>query len=449
MLEKILQHSSRYQEIVSVLLRNGFGFIMYEKMGLGSHGITEAGMIHLGQRIRHVLGELGPTFIKIGQFASTRPDILPMPIIRELEQLQDRVPQVPFEVIREKVEQELGAPIQELFRDFNPSPLAAASIGQVHYAHLNSGEPVAVKVQRPGIAKVIRTDLEIMTEIIPLVERRFPKVKNYSLQEILEEFSKWLKNEQDYLLEGKNAERIAKGFTKDPHVIFPSIFWNYTTGRVLTMSYIEGLKLNDREKISALYEGKKIAELISHALLLQILRDGVFHGDPHPGNIMVLSGGRIGFVDFGIVGNLNPALKRNLFNLIIALNRRNAKAMTKALLQLGVTPKKVEFESLSQDLVEMYKRHLDVPIGQISLHKLVNDCMNVAFQHEIVLPPEFILLGKSLLTLEGIIHELAPAMSLAELAKPFRHRLIMARFMIEYWLRDVLTCKKVLKHDKG
>ncbi|WP_407312562.1 ABC1 kinase family protein [Desulfosporosinus sp. SB140] len=445
MLEKIFRHFGRYQEILSVLIRNGFGFILLENMGLGNQGVTEVGMTRLGQRIRRVLSELGPTFVKIGQFASTRPDIIPRPIIKELEKLQDRVPQVPYEVIRRTVEQELGAPLQALFRDFNPSPIAAASIGQVHYALLKSGEPVAVKVQRPGIARVIQTDLEIIEEIIPLVERRFPNVKNYYLQGILGEFSRWLEHEQDYLREGKNAETIAKGFVKDPQVIFPSIFWSHTTRRVLTMSYVEGIKLNDREKILALYDGKKIAELLSHSLLLQIVRDGVFHGDPHPGNIMVLSEGKIGFVDFGIVGNLTSGMKRKLFNLIIALNRRNIKAMTKALLQLGLTPKNVEFQSLSQDLAEMYRKHLDVPIGQVALHKFVDDCMNLALRHELDLPPEFVLLGKSLLTLEGIIHDLDPTMSLAELVKPFRKRLVIEHFAIGYWLNKILTFKRVLK----
>ncbi|MDQ7094495.1 AarF/UbiB family protein [Desulfosporosinus sp. PR] len=445
MLATIFRHFSRYQEILSVLMRHGFGFILLENMGSGNRRITEAGMASLGQGIRRVLADLGPTFIKIGQFASTRPDLIPGPIIKELEKLQDRVPQLPFELIRRTIEQELGAPLQSLFSDFNPSPLAAASIGQVHYARLKSGEPVAVKVQRPNIAGIIRTDLEIIAEIIPLLERRFPKVQNYFLSGILREFSRWLENEQDYLREGKNAETVAQGFVKDQRVVFPSIYWSHTTRRVLTMSYLEGVKLNEREKVLALYDGKRIAELLSHSLLLQIVRDGVFHGDPHPGNILVLPGERIGYVDFGIVGTLTPALKGALFDLIMALNRRDTRAMAKALLQLGLTARNSELESLCQDLAEMQRKHLDVPIAQIALHNLVDDCMNLAFRHDIEFPPEFVLLGKSLLTLEGIVHELDPGMSLAELVKPFRKRLIVEHFALRSWLKKVFTLKKVLK----
>ncbi|WP_047810304.1 ABC1 kinase family protein [Desulfosporosinus acididurans] len=444
----IFQHFGRYQEIVSVLIRHGFGFILFESKGLKSQGKNEVVMAHLGQRIRRVLNELGPTFIKLGQFASTRPDIIPLPIIHELEQLQDRVPQVPFALISRTIEQELGAPIQEIFQDITPSPLASASIGQVHVGRLKSGAPVAVKVQRPDTG-VIETDLEILREIIPVVEYRFPNLKRYYLRGILAEFSRWLQEEQDYLAEGKNAERMAQGFSKDPHVIFPQIYWAHTTKKVLTMSYLEGIKLNERQKILTLYDGRTIAELLGRALLLQILRDGFFHGDPHPGNIIVLSGGRIGFIDFGIVGVLNPRLKRQLLKAILALRRRNSQALAGAILRLGVSSKRVDFASLCQDLAEIQRRHLDVPFGQVDLQKVINDCMNLAFQYELEFPPEFILLGKSLLILEGIIHELDPSMSLAELIKPLRRFWLWEQWSIKDWFKKVLTSKKVLNHDSG
>ncbi|AFM40196.1 putative unusual protein kinase [Desulfosporosinus acidiphilus SJ4] len=443
----IFQHFGRYQEIVSVLIRHGFGFILFESMGLKSQGKTDIVMARLGQRIRLVLSELGPTFIKLGQFASTRPDIIPMPIIYELEQLQDRVRQVPFAVMRRTVEQELGASLEDLFQEFDPSPLASASIGQVHFARLKTGESVAVKVQRPNL-EIIRTDLEILKEIIPLIENRFPKLKSYSLRGILGEFSRWLEAEQDYLAEGKNAETIAKGFARDSQVIFPRIFWTHTTRRVLTMSYLEGIKLNEREKILTLYDGRTIAELLGGALLRQILRDGFFHGDPHPGNIIVLSKEKIGLIDFGIVGVLNQRLKRKLLKVILALKRRDSKAMAESLLRLGISPKKVDFGGLCQDLTEICRSHLDVPFCQVDLRKVINDCMNLAFRYEIQFPPEFVLLGKSLLTLEGIIHKLDPSMSLAELIKPFRSYWFLEHWSIKEWFKSFLS-KKVLNHDPG
>jgi Predicted unusual protein kinase len=388
-------------------------------------------LIQLGQRIRQTLGELGPVFIKIGQFASTRPDIIPKPIIRELEKLQDEAPLIRFAEIRLMVEEELGAPIKELFHEFDPTPLAAASIGQVHYAVLHTGESVVVKVQRLNITTVIRTDLEIMKDIITLIEQRFPKAKDYSLQSILREFSGWLEKELDYRIEGNNAEKIAKEFKKNPQVIIPRIYWDFTTKRVLTMAYVDGVKLNDQQKIAALnYDRKTIAVNISKALFLQILRDGCFHGDPHPGNIFVLSGGRIAFVDFGIVGNLTQEMKHRFANLFSALTRSNTNSMVKALLELGVESQNIDQDRLRLDLDRMVKKHLNVPISQISLPELFNDLLHMAFCHRIEIPSDFILLGKSLLTLEGIIHELNPSICMAELAKQFRYLFIKERLSL-------------------
>ena len=441
-----LRHLRRYHEIVSVLIRNGFGFILFEHMVQGgSWANPSVDLVQLGQRVRQALGELGPTFMKIGQFASTRSDIIPKPVIKELEKLQDRAPLIRFEDVRRTVEQELGASINGLFREFDPSALAAASIGQVHYALLHTGEPVVVKVQRPNISTVIQTDLEILKDIVNLIEQRLPRAKDYEPHGMLREFSGWLEKELDYTIEGKNAEKMAKGFEKDPQVIIPRIFWEYTTSRVLTMAYIDGVKLNDRQKIAALhYDEKTIVASISKALLLQILRDGFFHGDPHPGNIFVLSGGRIAFVDFGIVGNLTPTMKTRFANLISAMTRHNTMTMVKAMLQLGVVPQNVDIERLRQDLDGLRKKHLDVPIGQTSLPELVNGLLNMAFHHQIEIPSDFILLGKSLLILEGIVHDFDPTMSVAELAKPYRYQLIKEQFLLFQWVKKVLRKKFVI-----
>ncbi len=417
----MLRHLLRYQEIVSVLLRNGFGFLVFEYLALESKWTAaKPDLIQLGQCIRQILGELGPVFIKIGQFAGTRPDIVPEPIIKELEKLQDKAPLVRFEDIRLVIEKELGAPIKKLFSEFDPAPLAAASIGQVHYAILHSGEPVVVKVQRLNITNVVQTDLEIIKDILTLIGRRFPKVQDYQLPNILREFSGWLEKELDYRIEGNNAERIAGGIKKNPQVIIPHIYWDFTTRRVLTMAYINGVKLNDRKKIATLNDRKKIAVNLSKALFLQILRGGCFHGDPHPGNIFVLSGGKIAFVDFGIVGNLNREMKSRFLNIICALTRRNPKHLAKALLELGAGPQNIAQERLQEDLDRTVKKHLNVPVSQLSFPELVNDLWQLAFRHRIEIPADFILLGKSLLTLEGLIYELDPSLSVAELVKQFR-----------------------------
>lgn len=436
MFEQTMRHLRRYQEIISVLIRNGFGFILFEQMASGRKG--EVNLVQLGRQIRRAFGELGPTFMKIGQFASTRPDIVPQPVMRELEQLQDRAPLIHFEQVRRTIEQELGSPIERLFREFTPSPLAAASIGQVHYAVLHTGEAVVVKIQRPNIAAVIQTDLEIIKGVISLIEKRLPGAADYALPEVLSQFSRWLEKELDYTIEGNNAEQIAKGFGSDPQVIIPRIFWKFTTSCVLTMEYIDGVRLNDRQKIIDLnFDRKLIAAQISKALLQQILKDGFFHGDPHPGNIFVLSGGRIAFVDFGIVGKLTPAMKRSLANLISSMVRRNSKAMVKAIQQLGNVPQNVDLSRLRQDMDKLCRKYLDLPLGQNSLPDFLNEILNTAFNYRIEIPSDFILVGKSLITLEGLVQELDPATSLAELVKPFRHEFIKEQFWIYRWVEKI------------
>lgn len=411
MFDRALRHLRRYQEILTILIRNGFGFILLEQMGFANRTSMAADLPQLGRRIRNTLCELGPTFIKIGQFASTRSDILPEPIVHELESLQDKVPPLAFSEVQQAIEQELGSPIPELFAEFDPFPLASASIGQVHRAVLPGGETVAVKIQRPHIQKVIHTDLEIIKDIIAVVEQRFPAVVGYALPEILDEFSQWLKRELDYIGEGKNAEKIAGNFKDDPHIVIPRIFWDFSTTRVLTMTYIDGIKLNDRSRLASLPCDKSlIARRLNKAMLQQIIRDGLFHGDPHPGNIFVLPDGKIAFVDFGIVGRLTPALKRRCLDMMI---------------------------SAKGDLEKIWEKHLNVPLKQVALPELGKDLFNMVSRHHIDLPADLILLGKSLLILEGVIRELDPNISVAELAKPLRGQFIKEPFLIFKWIAKV------------
>ncbi|MFE5323058.1 ABC1 kinase family protein [Paenibacillus sp. NPDC056579] len=431
-----LRHLQRYRDIAKAFARNGFGFLIKE-LGLpdltGSRiGLKErqdARSRTLGERIRIFLEELGPTFIKIGQIASTRPDLLPAHIIEELVKLQDQVPPFPFEQVREVIENEFGEPFDTLFADFQEAPMAAASIGQVHLARLHTGEVVAVKIQRPNIPAIVATDLEILDDLARLAEHRLAWAAKYQLRDMVYELSQSLRAELDYTNEGRNAQRMAKSFERDPHVRFPSIYWDYTSRNVLTMDFIEGVKTTEVQRLDELgYDRKRIAEQIARVVFRQIFIDGFFHADPHPGNIIVLPEGVIGLIDFGMVGRLTPMMKYHFGSLVIALRRNSTDGVLKAIDGIGIIPEDVDMDSLRGDIDELREKYYDVPLSRISLGESVSDLLSVAYEHRIRVPSDLTLLGKTLLTLEGVVTALDPTFSVVNIAEPFGRKLFAERF---------------------
>lgn len=434
MFGKKMRHISRYRDIAAALMSQGFEYIAAE-MGLlqkapaSSRSVAAGGpATGVGERIRLVLEQLGPTYIKLGQIASTRPDLLPADIIRELEKLQDKVPSFSYPQVRIIIEQELGAALEEIYQRFDPAPLAAASIGQVHQAVLKTGERVAVKIQRPGIIAIINTDLEILQELAGLAERRFAWAENYQIAGMVDELSKSLRNELDYTIEAHNAEKIAKQFAAHPKIRIPKIYWEYSTKRVLTADYIAGLKISEVEKLKHQgYHLPLLAERLVKAIFHQIFWEGFFHGDPHPGNVVVLPGEVIGFLDFGMVGRLSPAMKYNLASLIIALARQNSDNLVKAILRIGTVPDDVNMPRLRDDIELLREKYWGVPLSQISLGDAVSQIFAIALKHKIRVPADLTLMGKTLLTIEGIVKELDPALSILDVAEPFGRKLLMER----------------------
>jgi len=431
-----MRHISRYRDIVIALVRHGFGIVV-EEIGF-AHFLSFPQRLFFetkgkdskttGERIRLVLQELGPTFVKLGQIASTRPDLLPEDIVRELEKLQDRVPPFSFQEVREIVQEELGGDLEEIFCHFEDSPLAAASIGQVHKAILCSGEKVAVKIQRPNITTVIETDLEILQDLATLAEHRLEWAARYQIRDMVEEFSKSLRAELDYTIEGRNAEKISNQFRDDSKIYVPKVFWEYSTKRVLTMEYIEGVKFNELEKLKQKgYNAKMLAESLAKAIFHQIFIDGFFHGDPHPGNVLVLPGEVIAFIDFGMVGRLTPEMKYHFSSLVIALMRQSTDGVIKAILLMGLVPDDVDMMQLRDDVEQLREKYYGVPLSQISLGKAVNDLFSVAFRHSIRIPAALTLLGKTLLTIEGVVEKLDPDFSILNIAEPFGRQLLKER----------------------
>jgi len=431
-----LRHLQRFRDIAKAFARNGFGFLIKD-LGLpdltggsrvGLKERQEARSRTVGERIRMFLEELGPTFIKIGQIASTRPDLLPAHIIDELVKLQDQVPPFPFEQVREVIEKEFGEPFETLFAEFKETPMAAASIGQVHLARLHTGEAVAVKIQRPNILSVVATDLEILDDLARLAEHRLEWAAKYQLRDMVHELSQSLRAELDYTNEGRNAQRMAKSFERDSRVRFPSIYWDYTTRNVLTMDFLEGVKPTETAQLEELgCDRKQLAERIARLVFRQIFVDGFFHADPHPGNIMVMPDGVIGLIDFGMVGRLTPMMKYHFGSLVIALRRNSTDGVVKAIDGLGIIPEDVDMDALRNDVDELREKYYDVPLSRLSLGESVSDLLNVAYEHRIRVPSDLTLLGKTLLTLEGVVTALDPSFSVVSIAEPFGRKLFAER----------------------
>lgn len=435
MFGKRLKHAHRYQEIINAFLKNGFGYFVY-RLGLSeSKAATNLqpdenlNLRSIGERLQTILQSLGPTFIKLGQIASTRRDFVPEEIVRELEKLQDQVAPFPFDKVRKIVEAELGDSLENLFLEFQEKPLATASIGQVHAARLPSQEVVAIKVQRPDIMPTVETDLEILDDLARLMEARFSWARRYQIRKMIDEFAKSLRAELDYNAEGRNGERIAKQFNHDQGLKIPRIHWEYSTKRILTMDFIQGIKINHYKQLDEEgYDRRIIAERLANSLLQQILIDGFYHGDPHPGNIIILPGNVVTLMDFGMVGRLEDDMKYQFASLVINLKRGSTNGLIKTLADMGLLTDETDMASLRADIDELRNKYYDIPLSQISLGGAVNDLFTVANRHHIQIPPEFTMLGKALLTMEAIVEELDPHFSIMKAAEPFGQRLFKERY---------------------
>ncbi|KYH31450.1 ABC1 kinase family protein [Neomoorella mulderi] len=424
-------HLHRYRQVVNVLARYGFGYLL-DQLGLGELILRRPrreAPISPGARLRLALAELGPTFIKLGQILSTRPDLLPPEIIAELARLQDRVPPFPFAEVKQTVEKELGQPLEQLFHEFDPEPLAAASIGQVHRATLPEGDQVIVKVQRPGIAEQVRVDLEILFDLARLAQRHTAYGQIYDFTRMVEEFARAMEGELDYTREGRYADRLRENLAGNAQVYIPAVYWDYTTVRVLTQEYVEAVKLNDLEEIDRRgYDRRRIAINLARAIYQQVLVDGFFHGDPHPGNLAVLPGEVIVFMDFGLMGVLSEERQEQFVNLMLGIIRRRSQDVLRTLLAMGVVPDGVNRAALKHDIEILRDRYYHLPLSQISLGRAVEELLQLAFKYRLRLPPELTMLAKTLITLEGLTRELDPTLELAELAEPYGRELLRRRF---------------------
>lgn len=370
---------------------------------------------------------LGGLLIKLGQFLSARADLLPPEALAELVQLQDEVPAERFGDIRRAIEHELKAPLETLFASVNPTPAGSASLGQVHQATLKDGRTVAVKVQRPGIRTIVRTDLSTLRFVLGVVRRIAPgAAQTLDLQGLYREFSRMVFSELDYIREGHNAERFALSFVGDPTVTMPGVIWEHTTHRVLTLEWISGIKVTNIEALDAAgVDRAAVARQLAGTYFKQVLEMGVFHADPHPGNIFVQqtpSGVRLAFVDFGMMGKMTPRMRSRLRDCFIGLVQQDAMLLVRALDGLGFIGERANHEALEQALGLILAQYASMSLGQlreIDPAEMLEDVESLLYNQPLRLPSEFAFLGRATAMLVGLATQLSPEFNFLEVATPF------------------------------
>ncbi|TRM13151.1 ABC transporter [Lentibacillus cibarius] len=447
MFERQFRHTKRYQEIVNTFIRYGFGYVLY-RIGITDRDLSKKdestdaneNLQNIGRRLRYTLQDLGPTFIKLGQVASTRHDVLPREIITELEKLQDHVTVLPFDHVRQTIESELDDELEHLFVHVEPEPLATASIGQVHAAKLFTGEDVVIKVQRPGLKPIVETDMEILVRIGNLLEERTEWAKRYRIQAIIQELSFSLRNELDYLIEGHSGERIANQFQNKIGVRVPAIYWDFTTQKVLTMEPISGIKISDIETLDAEgYDRKLLAKRLSDAMLTQILDEGFFHADPHSGNVYILPKNTIAFLDFGEVGRLSEGMTYHISSIIYNLHNGDTQALIRTFAKMDLIDEKTDINAFQRDLGALHERYANLMLKDMSLGKVIIEIFQVAYHHAIDIPSEMAMVSKTILTLEGVIGRLDPEFSIMKAAEPYARKLLKRRYSPRRILRKSMN----------
>ncbi len=421
----------RKAQIAKILAKHGFGFIV-EKVGLGRFVPFHWGILGHPKRkerysapehLRMAFEELGPTFIKLGQILSTRPDLIPSEYIEEFTKLQDRIPPCPTSEIVKVIEEELGRPVDELFLNFERKPVASASIGQVHRARLRDGTDVIVKVQKPGVEIQIRQDLEILEELVRRLSTHWEMAQHWDLEGLFEEFAYVLRNELDYEREGRNAETFRRNFMKDEYVHIPEVFWEYTTSRVLTLEELKGVKFTEVDRIRAMgYDPGEVARRGAMVYMNMFFRDGFFHGDPHPGNFFLLKDGRIGLVDFGMVGVLDDMLRLNLLQLLYGITKNDMGLVMDALYDLGIRGELKREGMLRKELEVLFSYYFLKPLGEIKLSRVVNDIFRLTYRYRISLPSDLFLLLKTIGMAEGLLMNLDPGFKMINVVKPYVSR---------------------------
>ena len=438
----------RYRQIIAVLFKYGFQDVLdrlriYTYLGLGRRLIlrkkVEIEKLTYAQRIRLAMEELGPTFVKLGQILSMRPFLIPLELVEELAKLQDDVAPFSFEVVKKIVERELKVPLETNFYYFDPNPIASASLAQVHKAVTQNGDKVVVKVQRPDIKKIIDSDMSILKDLANLFDRYIPESKQYDPKGMIEELSKTFRREIDFKNEGRNIDIFAENFKEDKTVFVPKVFWDLSTNLILTMEFIDGVKISNLQEIERRgWDRKTIARNAGKAVFKQIFVDGFFHADPHPGNIFILENNVIAPVDYGMMGKLSETAMDEMSDLLIAIVTWDAKAVVKVYDKAGILGEGINLKALEADFNDFMYRYHKIPLARLDMKTIINDLFYIVHRYEIQVQSELMLLGRALSTYEEVARMLDPDFNFIHEAIPFVKQLAKRKYKPKVIFRDFL-----------
>lgn len=436
MIERV-RNAGRMNQILRVAIRFGFEHVIEQAGHVGLRLVRRfrrAGQqpdptlqrLTVAERLRRMLEELGPVFVKAGQLLSTRPDLVPDWMIAELRKLRDEVPPMPFEDVRAVIEEEFGVPLESRFAEFSPTAVASASVGQVHRAVLPDGQVVAVKVQRRGIGPLIERDLSILSDLATTFQERLERVRHLNLPALAEDFAQALRDELVYTVEGRNSERAAKGLDPANRIRVPKVYWDLTTARVLTTELFDGRPLSEPDQPPEAYRSD-IARRLANAILHQILVEGFFHADPHAGNLLCFPDGSLGLLDWGQVGILTRSLRESLGEIFIATVTQDVERLTDEICHLGLVNDDAQIERFRHDLGRALDRYFFLPRRDFPLSEVLHRILELSYEHRVQLPSELPLLIKVLVTTEGTCLELDPAFDLRAAFQPVVKELVGAR----------------------
>jgi ubiquinone biosynthesis protein len=438
-LSRTYKTARRLQQIINVFLRHGFGSII-DQIQLGRYipfGKRLKAFGHwpalkgpsVPERLRMAFAELGPSFIKLAQLLSTRPDLITARYAEEFRKLLDEVPPFPAETARAIIEEEIGVPTADLFEDFEEEPIAAASIAQVHRATLKDGSRVVVKVQRPGINETIEADIGILETVADLMEKNIPDSKFFNPGGIVQEFQRTVRKEMDFLEEARNCCRLRKNFGDSPDVYFPIVYHDFNTPKVLVMERLEGVRIDDVRGMEAMgLDRKDMARKGVDAYLKMIFEDGFFHADPHPGNIFAMPTGQVGFTDFGIVGRVSEEMKQTMINIFLAVTTHDYDRLIDQYVDLGLVPEDVDVDVFRQefkaDLADMFEPMYGLTLGEVNFAEYLENLIHLAIKHNLRTPSELLLINKAIIILEDLGSRLDPEFNFIKVAEPYSSKLM-------------------------